>query len=483
MSTMKLDFGSLTEFSVANEDGKITSKTFSFSDEWELIVVQMLMKNEQLVQLANVQYDNFYLVKTKKDVGKTIDEDDSIFYVDEDNGLIVMNVIVTLDPKPNPDKPQTKLAFDMFERNDRVFITQDKNIILSFIEENYEALTVVGSGTRGMPLNNVTMVKPPAKDEDVELSQSSIINNDSFLTLNRKALTNEININKIIHLQEIKNRVSPNFDNAIKKFKQSIPLELNDKMKIDIARHIKDEDIPEFTKLYEASYNALITELESKELFDENEIKSELDDELISVIKDMIKKTNVQIFSSTSSYWNLMVQTVSKQIDHANPDLTDYKDPDSFMKNMIQFYMENIENYLKDTNDKLMEYQITTWMKKVVLAFTEALKASPLNSKDEEYIDIMKTIIGVAIENALYFYMKYDFIWSMISSSIEAYAHQVVADWYQSWMLQNTGFLTDGFRLDYFMYLARQKNAVVLFNSKYTSGITAVYDTDGRLLI
>jgi hypothetical protein len=480
---MNLDFNKATDFAVANLKGVITNAQFSFSDTWQLTVMQEPMRKEQGVELANMPGESFLLVKTSKGVGESIDNSDFFYYVDAGAGLTVMSVGVHLDLTPDSGKPKTKYVFDKVEENGGMFATQKKADILGFIKENYEALTAVGSGTKGMTLNRVTLVQPRVYDKELMYTEDILQSSLRFWSPNEDKLTKLIPISSIINIGDVKSRVTGDLDKAIAEFKRTIPLELGGKLKNDVLRHVDPKDLAEFKKLFETGYNAVVAELESKALFDEERVSSELGTSLNGVVKSILWQINQRIFDPSTTNWNALVSTIMYLMDPANPDFSQYTTLPHFLGKSIEFYVTYVSDELKQRYNKLMENQINIWAYQGNTAVEEALQGKYWKDKDLLYTEKLRKMINAVIEFDLNLCMSHGLVWPMIEPSIKAYATETMTSYYISWQEENKGLLTGGFDLELFVYLTRFKNTTPLYNTQFSTVIKAVYDKDARLLI
>jgi hypothetical protein len=480
---MDLDFKKATDFAVANLKGVITRDQFSFSDTWQLTVMQEPIKKEQGVELANMPGDSFFLVKTSKGVGESIDENDFFYYVDKEAGLTVMSVGVRLDLTPDSGKPKTKYAFDKVEENGGMYITQKKADVLGFIKENYEALTTLGSGTKGMTLNQVIKVQPRVFGKELMYMESILQSSLKFWGPNQDKLTKLIPISSIINIGEVKSRVTGGLDKAIAEFKRTIALEFDGKLKNDVSRHVNPSDREEFKKLYEIGYNAVVAELESKALFDEERVSGELGTSLNGIVKSILWQINQRIFDPSQTNWNALVSTMMYLMDPSNPNFSEYTSLPHFLGKSIEFYLTYVSDELKQRDNKLMENQINIWAYQGNTAVEEALEGKYWKNKDLLYTDKLRRMINAVIEFDLNLCMSHGLVWPMIEPGIKACATETMTSYFLSWQEENSGFLTNGFDLELFVYLTRFKNTTTLYNARFATYINAVYDKDARLLI
>jgi hypothetical protein len=484
-STMTLEFSEATDFAVANLEGVITNAQFSFSDNWELDVVQKPMENELHVELVNIPGESFLLVKTSKNVGDSIDENDLFYYVDSEAGFQVMSVWVNLDPTPDMNKLQTKVIFKFLETEDGKTGSIINSHILGFIKENYSALTTLGEGpeTKGMTLNRVPMLQPKVKGKELIYDEKILKSSSTIWDQLKEHLCHKLPIDKLINIEEMGLKVKDNLDKAIEEFKTTIKDEIDGKLKNGFLRHVKHEDRDEFKKLYETGYNAVVEGLKNKELSDGEKIRNEVENTLKKVVKNILEKINCYIFNDNQTDWNVLVSTMVYLVDPVNPNFTEYNTLDKFCHKTIEFYIMYVQEELKDRKYKLLENQINTWASQGNNAVEGALTGDYWKDKDLEYTEKLKSIINSVIEFDLNLYLSYGLVWPMIAPIIKNYAIEIMVAYFFLLEKENKDFFTKAFDIDLFVYMARFKRALTLFDTKSTQEINAIYEKDDGLLI
>jgi hypothetical protein len=277
--------------------------------------------------------------------------------------------------------------------------------------------------------------------------------------------------------------VSANFDRAIEDFKNISGNDIEGKVRYGGMRHVDPEDLAEFKKLYEAGYNAVIAELKSKNLFNEENITDELEGSLNAVIKDELTRVNSDIFFEEYYRPNVLISTMCYMMDLSNPNFSEYDTLDKFLPKSIQFYIMSVQDRLKLEDNKLLDNQKNTWASQGDTAVEEALKGDYWKDKDLEYTEKLKNIISLVIKIDLNLSMNYGFIWPLIAPFIEKYATENMTKFYKIWKEQNKDLLKKGFDLDAIVYMARVKGDMILLDNESTAEIKAVNVKEDRLLI
>jgi hypothetical protein len=435
------------------------------------------------VELKYIVSDSFLLVKTSKKVGESINDEDLFYPVEVYRGIHVMNLWVDFDMTLISSQPETESMLNEIEENEGFHRTYSHYPILDFIKENYDALTTLGPNTKGMTLSRVPMMRPRMDGNKLFNDQEIFKSNYNFWNEHHDDMYANLSISSILDIEDINSYVSANFDRAIADFKKASSNDIEGKLRNGPLRYVKPEDLAKFKKLYKTGYNAVIAELKSKRIFDEEKISIELEDNLNQVMEKVLLSVNYSIFGEDDRIPNVLVSTMAYFVDPLNPDFSEYKTLDNFLKKSIEFYMMTVQDKLKMEDYKLLEFQKSIWGYLGNTAVRNALKGDYWKDKDLEYTEKLKSIISSVIKADLTMSMNYGFIWPLVAPGIKKYATENMTKYYKRWKKDNKDFLKKGFDLDAMVYMARLKGAMVFLDEKSTAEIKVVDVKEDRLLI